>query len=447
MNAAPQPSELTARATRLPARVLRVIELQRTRSEILTGWVQAAVIALLGTLYFVAPSSSPVDFYLRPAPWAIGAYAAFTALRLRVAYAGKLTPFLRAASVVLDMALLAVTIWGFHLEYGQPAAFYLKAPTFAYFFIFIALRTLSFSPAYVLLAGGAAALGWLALLAYALAEPGGMALVTRDYVDYMTAAKILIGGEIDRIVSLLVVTLLLALAVSRSRQLLEQGAAVHAAASQMARYFPPEVAEQLIWADELLKPGEGEAREAAAMFIDLRGFTRLSSLLGPRELLALVGEFQRIAVPIIQSHRGAIITYLGDGIMIAFGAARATDSYAADALRCAEALVDAAGRWIDESCARGDCTPEVGIGVDVGTVVCGTIGEEGKLEYAVLGEPVNRAAKLQAHTKQEGQRALTTRHALDVALAQGYADGRFRALPAGRAVAGVDSPLDLVAIA
>jgi adenylate cyclase len=447
MNAPARPIEVSPPVPRLPARVLRAIETQRARSEILTGWVQAAIIAILATLYFIAPSSSPADFFMRPAPWAIGAYAAFTALRLRLAYAGQLTPFLRAASVVIDMALLTVTIWGFHLEYGQPAAFYLKAPTFAYFFIFIALRTLSFSPGYVLLAGGTAALGWLALLLYALGEPGGMALVTRDYVDYMTAAKILIGGEIDKIVSLLLVSALLALAAARSRQLLEQAAAVQAAAAQMVRYFPPEVAEQLIWADELLKPGEGEAREAAAMFIDLRGFTRLSALLTPKELLALVGEFQRIAVPIIQRHHGSIITYLGDGIMVAFGAVRATPSYAADALRCAEALVDAAGRWLEESCTRGDCTPEVGIGVDVGTVVCGTIGEEGKLEYAVLGEPVNRASKLQAHTKVEGVRALTTRQALEAARAQGYVDGRCAALPAGRAVAGVDASLDLVVVA
>ena len=436
-----------ARAPRLPARVLRAIEAQRERSEILTGWVQAVIIALLGTLYLVAPSSSPVDFFLRPAPWAIGAYAAFTAMRLRLAYTGQLTPLLRATSVILDMALLTVTIWGFHLEYGQPAAFYLKAPTFAYFFIFIALRTLSFSPGYVLLAGGTAALGWLALLMYALNEPGGMALVTRDYVDYMTAAKILIGGEIDKIVSLLLVSALLALAAARSRQLLEQAAAVQAAAAQMARYFPPDVAEQLIWADELLKPGQGEAREAAAMFIDLRGFTRLAALLTPKELIALVGDFQHLAVPIIQHHRGAIITYLGDGIMVAFGATRANATYAADALRCTESLVDGVGRWVAESCARGDCAPEVGIGVDVGTVICGTIGEEGKFEYAVLGEPVNRAAKLQAHTKEAGVRALATRFALEKALAQGYADARCRALPGGQRVAGVDAPLELLAIA
>lgn len=440
------PAVARSRGPRLPARVLRAIEAQRARSEILIGWVQAIIIALLGTLYFVAPSSSPTDLFMRPAPWAIGAYAAFTALRLRLAYSGGLTPFLRAASVVLDMALLTVTIWGFHLEYGQPAAFYLKAPTFAYFFIFIALRTLSFSPGYVLLAGGAAALGWLALLLYALNEPGGMSLVTRDFVDYMTAAKILVGGEIDKIVSLILVSALLALAAARSRQLLEQAAAVQAAAAQMVRYFPPEVAEQLIWSDELSKPGQGEAREAAAMFVDLRGFTRLASQVSPGELIALVGEFQRIAVPIVRRHGGAIITYLGDGMMVTFGAARPTRTYAADALRCAGELVDGIGGWIAQSCARGDCTPEMGIGVDVGKVISGTIGDEGKLEYAVLGDPVNRAAKLQAHTKETGVRALATRQALETALAQGYRDGRCRLLAGSHGVAGIDAPLELAVV-
>jgi adenylate cyclase len=171
------------------------------------------------------------------------------------------------------------------------------------------------------------------------------------------------------------------------------------------------------------------------MFVDLRGYTRLSAHLSPGELLALVGDFQRVAVPIIRRHRGTIITYLGDGIMVAFGAARSSDTYAADALRCAEALAAAAGG-----------AAEVGIGVDAGPVVCGTIGEEGKLEYAVLGEPVNRAAKLQAHTKEEGVRALATRAALERARAQGFADGRCRLLAPARRVAGVDVPLELVAL-
>jgi adenylate cyclase len=436
-----------AEATRLPARVVRALERQRERSEILTSWVQAVVIAVLGTLYFVSPSSSPVDFYLRPAPWAIGAYATFTALRLRLAYAGRLTPALRALSVVIDMALLTVTIWGFHLEYGQPAAFYLKAPTFTYFFIFIALRTLSFSPGYVLLAGGSAAIGWLVLIGYALAEPGGMGLVTRDYVEYMTSAKILIGGEVDKIVSLLLVSALLALGVARSRQLLESAVIENAVSSQLVRFFSPEVAEQLIRADELLRPGEGKSREAAAMFVDLRGFTRLAAQVQPHELIALLGEFQRLAVPIVQEHHGSIITYLGDGIMIAFGATRPNATYAADALRCAEVLLETVGRWTETRCARGDCVPEMGLGLEAGPVICGAIGEEGRLEYAVIGDPVNRAAKLQNHTKVEGVRALTTQHTLERALSQGYAPRGTHARLPDRRVEGVEAALELVVIA
>jgi adenylate cyclase len=164
-------------------------------------------------------------------------------------------------------------------------------------------------------------------------------------------------------------------------------------------------------------------------------------------LIALVGEFQHLTVPIIQRHHGAIITYLGDGIMVTFGATRATQTYAADALRCTEALIDRVGHWVAQSCAGAGCTPEVGIGVDAGTVICGTVGDEGKLEYAVLGEPVNRAAKLQVHTKESGVRALTTRSALSKARAQGYAGERSSELPGARRVAGLDAPLDLVAIA
>jgi adenylate cyclase len=336
------------------------------------------------------------------------------------------------------MALLTVTIWSFHLEYGQPAAFYLKAPTFTYFFIFVALRALSFSPGNVLLAGGAAALGWMVLLGYALAEPGAIDLVTRNYVEYMTSAKILIGGEIDKVISLLLVSALLAIAAGRARQLLERAVAEQAASSQLARFFSPEVAEQLIQADELLRPGEGESREAAVMFIDLRGFTKLAAVLEARALIALLGEYQRIAVPVIQKHHGSITTYLGDGIMVTFGATRPSATYAADALGCAEELLEALSRW------KG---PDVGIGIEVGAVICGAIGEEGRLEYAVIGDPVNRAAKLQNHTKAENVRALASRFACERAVQQGYASPRTQELRPAREVNGVAAPVDIVVLA
>jgi adenylate cyclase len=424
-------------AATLPARVVRALHAERERGEILTSWVQAGVLCVFALLYFLAPSTSPVGVLMRPVPWALAFYAAFTALRLYLVYHGRLGAPMRALSVVVDMALLTVTIWSFHLEYGQPAAFYLKAPTFTYFFIFIALRALSFSPGHVLLAGATAALGWLALLGYALAEPSGTGLVTRDYVAYMTSASILIGGEVDKVISILLVSVLLALAVGRTQKLLQRAVAEQAASTQLARFFSPDVAERLISADELLRPGEGESREAAVMFIDLRGFTKLAATLEPRALVGLLHEYQQVAVPIIQRHNGSITTYLGDGIMVTFGATRPSGTYAADALRCAAELLDALSRWGG---------PAIGIGVEVGTVVCGCIGQEGRLEYAVIGDAVNRAAKIQNHTKAEGVRALTTVLARDTAFAQGYTPQRAQRVLPGREVAGVADSVDLAII-
>ena len=112
-----------------------------------------------------------------------------------------------------------ITIWSFHLQYRAPPALYLKAPTLMYVFILIALRTLRFEPGYVLLAGGCAALGWLGLFLYAAWGPAGDAF-THSYVEYVTSYRILRGAEIDKILSILVVTMILAFSLVRSRQLL-----------------------------------------------------------------------------------------------------------------------------------------------------------------------------------------------------------------------------------
>jgi adenylate cyclase len=430
----------------LPARVERALSELQKRSEILIGWVQAALIAVLGTLYLVAPSTSPADAIFRPVPWALGIYAAFTSLRLILAYRNRLTPALKIASIFVDVSMLMVTIWSFHIQYSQPAAFYLKAPTLLYVYIFIVLRALTITPGYVLLTGVVAAVGWLTLLGYALAVPGGAALVTHDYVEYMTSAKILIGGEVDRVVSILIVTLVLSVSVARARQLLFHAVGDQAALSQLTRFFSPEIAERLARADELLQSGDGEQRDAAAMFIDLRGFTSLAAELAPARLIELLREYQGVAVPIIHGNNGSISTYVGDGIMVTFGATRASTTHCADAMRCADELLEKLVDWCMTREARNLPAPGVGIGVDAGLVTCGVIGDEGRLEYSIIGDPVNRAAKLQNHTKIEGVLGLASITCLERALAQGYQPKQGQRVLAGREVAGISGTMTVVAL-
>ena len=143
----------------IPSHVARQIEEQGRLNEILTGWVQAALVVTFTLLYVFSRKTAPLDAAIHPVQWALGIYAIFTSWRLYLAYCNRLTHALLMVSIVADMTLLMTTIWGFHIEYGQPAAFYLKAPTLLYVFIFIALRVLSAAPGYVLFAGLCAAAG------------------------------------------------------------------------------------------------------------------------------------------------------------------------------------------------------------------------------------------------------------------------------------------------
>jgi adenylate cyclase len=152
-------------------------------------------------------------------------------------------------------------------------------------------------------------------------------------------------------------------------------------------------------------------------------------------------------VPVIRRHGGGVDKFLGDGIMASFGAAKISETYAADALRAVDELLAAAEAWRAERAAEGRGTPSLGIGVAVGPVLFGAVGTEVRLEYTVIGDAVNLAAKLEKQCKVERVRALTTADAYAVAVAQGYAapvphEGR-----AARAVGGVDQPLDLVVLA
>ena len=152
----------------LPERVRQSIQQQGDATERLIGWVQLAVVVTFGTLYAISPKTFPSDQAFQPVPWAIGAYFLFTLMRLVLAYRISLPGWFLLVSIVIDMALLFSLIWSFHIQYMQPASFFLKAPTLLYVFIFIALRALRFEARFVLAAGVTAALGWAVLVVYVI---------------------------------------------------------------------------------------------------------------------------------------------------------------------------------------------------------------------------------------------------------------------------------------
>lgn len=431
----------------LPDRVRRAVQEQEARSEVLIGWVQLGVVLTFGTLYLISPKAfMPREVGFEPVPFALAIYLLFTVLRLWLAYARRLAGWFLMLSIAVDVGLLMSLIWSFHLQYMQPPSFYLKAPTLLYVFIFIALRALRFDPAYVLITGITAALGWGALVINALWAPWD-GMVTRNFVEYMTGNKILLGAEFDKMITILVVTAILAGALSRGRHLLVQAVAEGAAARELSRFFAPEVALKITGADRPLLAGQGEARDAAILTVDLRGFTRASAGLPPDGVIALLADYQARVVPAITRCGGSIDKFMGDGILASFGALRGSDTAAAEALRAVEAILDEAGRWRDERTVRGQPPLAINCAVATGGIVVGAVGNGERLEYTVIGDAVNLACKLEKHNKAMGSAAVATAEAYAAAVATGYRPKREPENSPDARVEGVPEPLHLVILA
>jgi adenylate cyclase len=432
------------RVGELPKRIQDRIAAEDAASERLIGWVQLALAAMLALLYLVAPKPADAGMaLLAPVPATLALYAGVTALRIPLCRRGDLTPRRVCAFIAADILLLIGLIWAIHVQYAQPPAFSLKVPTFVYIFVVIALRALRFDPIYVLTAGVAAALGWIALTLTALlaSEPG---IVTRSFTDYLTRNAILIGAEVDKVVAILVVTAILAAGIARARRLLVTAVREGAAVREVSRFLSSGVAETIAGASREVVAGTATARNAAIIMLDLRGFTRLTASLPPDQVVAALVAFHAEVVPIVRRHGGVIDKFLGDGVMVTFGAVAPSPTAAADALRALEELIDRAGGAT--MALGGKWGLDVNGAVTAGPVVFAAIGSDDRLEYTTIGAAVNLAAKLEKHNKAARTRALTTVETYNLAFAQGYRAAGAAARREQNVVAGLEQPIDLIVL-
>lgn len=430
----------------LPARVQEDIARSQDRSEQIISSVQIAIVVVFAGLFLVSPQPITHDIAFELTPWALGLYLLFSVVRFVASCRTRLPAWFLTLSVIADMTLLMVLIWSFHRTYLQPPSFYLKAPTLLYIFIFIALRALRFDARYVILAGVSAIIGWSLLVLYAAAFEGGEMTFTRDYITYMTGNTILLGAEFDKLITIALVTGILAVAVVRARGTLLTAASEGSAKRNLSRFFDSNVAAHITGSDHDLEPGEGQQRNAAVVFFDIRGFTAISDQLDTRGLVRLLSEYQSRLVPLVQDNGGVIDKFLGDGVMATFGAVVPNRTYARDALQSIEAVIETVDAWNADRERSGDFPVRVNASAASGSLIFAAVGDERRLEYTVIGDTVNLAAKLEKHSKQEAARAVVSTKVFDLAVEQGFEPGHAHARRPGRKVEGVGHLLDLVVI-
>lgn len=400
---------------------------------------------LFGILYAISPRPDDAAV-IGPAPFALASYRGLTALRLCLSSAVRLPVWLLVASMLLDVIMLLGLIWSFHLQYGQPAPFYLKVPTFSYIFVFIALRALRFDARFVIGTGLFAALGWVVLTLYAVNESS--LAITRSFVDYINSNSILIGAEVDKIVAILVVTAVLALAIRRAGYILAHAIKEEVRARDMVRFLPRGVADVITTGQEIVRPGDAEEREAAVLIIDLRGFSRFCASMPPRDVVSTLVGFHKRIVPIVTGHQGVVDKYMGDGIMATFGAVRDSPTAAADASRALEDIIREAQIWQASLVLPEGCiAPRVNGAMAAGPVVFAALGDEERLEFTVIGEAVNLCTKLEKHNKVEKTAALVLRADYDRACGQGFIARSQPEVRSRRHIAGITDPVDVVVLA
>ena len=402
-----------AERSRLPARVLLAIHRNDEMSEILVKLIQIIIFTGFGALYFFAPNQN-TDTQSQ-VPLVLGIYLFFTVLALGIAWVRKMPAWGVYLSIVIDVVLLTYLIWSFHIQYGQPASFSLKAPAMLNYFILIGVRALRFDARYVLAAGIMAIICWTTLVMYVVFNDPSDPMITRDYITYLTSNSVLIGAEINKIFSLAIFTVILALAVRRAHAFLVTAISEGKAAEELARFMPDDVAEQIRGSDEIIEAGQGIRRDMAILNVDIRGFTTMVQDMEPGEAVALLSDYQHQVVPIVHQHGGLVDKYMGDGIMITFGASEPDPKYCANALRCAQEILQQHRVW------QGPAADlDINLAIASGPAIYGAIGDGDRLEYTVIGPAVNRSAKLEKYNKKLATKALCDQKTYKAALKQGY---------------------------
>ncbi len=163
-------------------------------------------------------------------------------------------------------------------------------------------------------------------------------------------------------------------------------------------YVDPAVADRVLVEGADL---EGEEVEVSVLFLDVRDFTAFAERSTPRQVVSTLNDFWELVVPVLLRHGGHANKFIGDGLLAVFGAPERLPNHADRAVAAALEIV---------ACVRDRYGGEVsvGIGVNSGPVIAGTVGGGGRIEFTVIGDTVNTASRVEKVTREVGYDVLIT---------------------------------------
>ncbi|HUR93965.1 MAG TPA: adenylate/guanylate cyclase domain-containing protein [Gemmatimonadales bacterium] len=209
------------------------------------------------------------------------------------------------------------------------------------------------------------------------------------YVDNLTTTNTFTDEDLQFLVAF---SGLAAIGIKNSRYA-EQIRREATVRSNFERYFAPNVAADIAQSDGAIRQG-GERRPTTVLFSDIRGFTAMAESMGSDAIAQLLSEYFTEMVEVIFEHGGTLDKFIGDAIMALWGSPIAHTDDPDRAVRAAVAMQRSIARLNERWVAQGRPEIAVGIGINHGDVFAGNIGSHRRLEYTVIGDAVNVAARL-----------------------------------------------------
>lgn len=214
----------------------------------------------------------------------------------------------------------------------------------------------------------------------------------------MADVRVSVGGVMLLLISLSLTMMILngqlkLLAESRAR-------------ARLRRFVSPEIADELERRQDVFD--RPTTREVTVLFVDIRGFTPRTESMAPEDSVAFLNEFFQRVTKVVFEQQGTVDKYIGDCVMVLFGAPLRQPDDATRAVLAAQGIVRTIADWNEEKTARGEPPIKIGIGLNTSLVVAGAVGTPQKLEYTVIGDGVNVASRVCALTKEKSVPILVT---------------------------------------
>ncbi len=280
---------------------------------------------------------------------------------------------------------------------------------FIYFFVILGAGTLAYSWRTIVAIGtwtaamwliAAGLVWWLSTPNLALGEAAKAAFGNDpSLLQILDPNSINFDGRVQEVVVFLIVACTLALTVRRFNRLLLGNAALERERENLSRYFSPTMVDELSRNDDPLK--QIRTHNVAVVFVDIVGFTEYAADRHPEEVIQTLRGFHGRMEQEVFRHNGTLDKYLGDGLMATFGTPVAAEEDATQALRCVRAMMASLAKWNAERAAAGEPEIRGSFGLHFGPVVLGDIGAN-RLEFAVIGNTVNVASRMEAITRTLG---------------------------------------------